>query len=449
METISFENINVEGLSFQKIKNLSIQHTVNTHGTCHVEGVMWQWDAEQMLKRADEHSALQITTTAAGQKRRLFYGAIQSVQVEKENDYAIMVIDGITSSGRLDTRKENRTFQKTTQTYKDLISQLLAERGTVQITVSDKQVGSFIIQCDETDWEFIVRMASQLGAPACINIVSETPQIYIGIPPAQGVVSVDTAFVGAGKEILDTGGAIQQISTYEYAYLGQKLQLNGKGYYIRSVQADLVDGLLECRYCISAPTGFQVPKIANRQASGRMIKGEVKKVEKDKVQVHFSSLGESYDDGGDWMFPYATAYSSQDGSGWYSMPAEGDEVRVFFPSGDEGEAFAAGAVAKHVREKTTDKAWRGINGKEILMTEEGLIITCKDQEIYIDLSDEKGINIVSSRNINVTSGANITLSAGKILKIVAEKEVVLGTAEAHINVRQDGINITGQEIVLA
>ena len=127
----------------------------------------------------------------------------------------------------------------------------------------------------------------------------------------------------------------------------------------------------------------------------------------------------------------------------------GGEVRVFFPSGDEGEAFAAGAVAKHVREKTTDKAWRGINGKEILMTEEGLIITCKDQEIYIDLSDEKGINIVSSRNINVTSGANITLSAGKILKIVAEKEVVLGTAEAHINVRQDGINITGQEIVLA
>ncbi|MCH5343808.1 MAG: hypothetical protein J1E64_07195 [Acetatifactor sp.] len=448
METITFENIEVDGIPFRKITSLSIKHAVNEHGTCHIEGILWQWDAEQTIKRADEHSYFTITTSAEGQPSRLFCGVIQSIRMKKENDYAVVTVDGITSSGRLDTLRGSRTFQNTTQTYEELLSQLLEGRGTIEVTGQDKSVGSFIIKCDETDWEFIVRMASRLGVPACINIISEVPQIYIGIPHKGKTVRVDTSFVETGKALSNVVAGVQQVSVYEYAYLGDELQLNGKTYIIRSIQADLVDGLLDCRYCITVSNGFQVARVPNRQASGRMIKGKVEKVEKDRVQVSFPSIDASYDDKGDWWFPYATAYSSQDGSGWYSMPAQGDEVRVFFPSGDEGEAFAAGAVAKHARTNPTDKAWTGIGGKEILMTEEGLIITCKDQEIYIKLSDE-GIEIFSNKNINVTSSANVNISAGNTVKIIAEEEVVLGTAQAHINIRQEGINATGQQIVLA
>lgn len=191
-----------------------------------------------------------------------------------------------------------------------------------------------------------------------------------------------------------------------------------------------------------------MPQTANGSVSGRMLRGIVKKVEADKVQVHFASVDSSYDEGGDCWFPYSTAYSSQDGSGWYSMPAENDEVRVFFPSGDEGEAFAAGAVAKNVRANVKDKAWSGTNGKEILMTADGLVITCKDQKIYIKLSDADGISIISDANINVTSGSNVNISAGDTIKILAENEVVLGTAESHINIRKEGISATGNNIIM-
>lgn len=448
METITYENIKVDGIPFKKIRCLSIAHAVNAHGVCHIEGELPRQEAAEVVNRADESFALQIGTTAEGQPSRLFYGAIQAIRMEQENDYAVLVIDGITSSGRLDTLKGSKTFQNKSQTYEELLNGLLQERGKVQVMVSDKPVGSFIIKCDETDWSFIVRMASQLSAPACINIISQIPQIYIGIPAASRTVQVDSPSFASAKNVLGGGSSAQSVVSYEYAYLGDQLLLNGKNCRIRAVNAKLEDGILTCAYEIGNVASFTVQKSSNAQVSGRMIKGTVKNVEADKVQVFFHSVDDSYDEGGSCWFPYSTAYSSQDGSGWYSMPEEGDEVRVFFPSGNEGEAFAAGAVAKHVRADVRDKAWSGVNGKEILMTKDGLIITCKEQKIYIRLSDEHGIEIISDQNINVTSGANVSISAGDAIKILAEKEVVLGTAESHINIRKEGISATGENIII-
>lgn len=448
MDTITYENIKVVGIPFHKIGKLHIQHTVNDHGYCHIEGEMSEEQARDIIQRVDERFALKLEAKAEGQPSVLFYGNVQKISMEEGNSYASLTVDGITSSGKLDREKHNKTYQNTAQTHGQLLNSLLGSRGSVQVLATDRSVKSFIIQCDETDWEFVIRMASRLGAPASVNILSPKPQIYIGIPPGGRTVQVDTPSFGSSKDVQGNGSASQSAHTYAYAYLGDHLVLNGKEYRIKSMQADLMDGLLECTYDISAPTGFSVPQVSNGGVSGRMLRGIVKKVEADKVQVHFASVDSSYDEGGDCWFPYSTAYSSQDGSGWYSMPAEDDEVRVFFPSGDEGEAFAAGAVAKNVRADVKDKAWSGVNGKEILMTADGLVITCKDQKIYIKLSDADGISIISDANINVTSGANVNISAGDTIKILAENEVVLGTAESHINIRKEGISATGNNIVM-
>lgn len=448
MDTITYENIQIMGIPFRKIGKLQIRHRVNDHGYCHIEGEMTEEQARDIIRRVDERFALKIETKAAGQPSVLFYGNVQKISMEEGNSYASLIVDGITSSGKLDRQKRNQTYQNTTQTHGQLLNKLLGDRGSVQVLATDRPVKSFIIQCDETDWEFTIRMASRLGAPASVNILSPKPQIYIGIPPEGRTVRVDTVSFGSARDVQGAGGVSQSARTYAYAYLGDCLALNGKNYRIKSMQADLVDGLLECSYDFCAPAGFSVPQTTNGSVSGRMLRGIVKKVEADKVQVHFASVDSSYDEGGDCWFPYSTAYSSQDGSGWYSMPAENDEVRVFFPSGDEGEAFAAGAVAKNVRANVKDKAWSGTNGKEILMTADGLVITCKDQKIYIKLSDADGISIISDANINVTSGSNVNISAGDTIKILAENEVVLGTAESHINIRKEGISATGNNIIM-
>lgn len=448
METITYENIQVAGIPFSKLQVLWISHAVNEHGRCHMEGEIARQEAENIIQRVDESFALQITTTAEGQPARLFYGICEKISMEQGNLYAKLIIDGVTTSRKLDVAKGNRTFQNTSQTYNQLLNTFLAGKATVQVQVSDKPVGALIMQCEETEWEFAIRMASHLSAPACINIISQMPQLYIGIPPASKTITTEGVSYGSGKQGVGSGEVSNSITGYEYAYLGDDVTFQGKTYRVKSIYAQLQGGILECSCQFTMPAGFQVPKSVNRQVSGRMMTGIVQQVEADKVKVHLNSVDSSYDEGGDWWFPYSTAYSSKDGSGWYSMPAMYDEVRVFFPSGNEGEAFAAGAVAKNARTDVTDKAWRGINGKEILMTQDGIIITCKEGKVYIRLSEDNGIEIISEQNINVTSGANISISAGNTVSVIAENEVIIGTAQSHLNLRKEGISATADNIVI-
>ena len=47
---------------------------------------------------------------------------------------------------------------------------------------------------------------------------------------------------------------------------------------------------------------------------GRVFSAQVKKVDKDKIQAHLIDVDEKYTEGTTW-FPFATPYSSADGSG--------------------------------------------------------------------------------------------------------------------------------------
>ena len=47
--------------------------------------------------------------------------------------------------------------------------------------------------------------------------------------------------------------------------------------------------------------------------------------------------------GGARWFPYATVYSSGDGTGWYCMPEIGDKIRLYFPTEKEQDAYVISA----------------------------------------------------------------------------------------------------------
>ena len=320
------------------------------------------------------------------------------------------------------------------------------------------------MQCDETDWQFIVRMASQLGVPAFADIVAQTAQIYVGLPPASKVKQIhtlsysytknDSEYQSLSSNTSSAASAMRedfsasQVRSYDYLYLGDTVILNGSSFVVKSIQADLIDGILECTYLLSLKTGFRVPIIQNQQASGRMMTGTVTKVKEDKVQVFLNSVDSEEDSSSDWWFPYSTAYSSQDGSGWYSMPSEGDEVRVFFPSGNESDAFAASSVAKNVRSNVKEKCWSGLNGKQILMMPEGLAIICKEGKMYLKLSEASGIEIISDMNINITSGTKVSIQGGDLVEIIAEKEVLVGTPGSYMDIRNEGITVSSENIIL-
>lgn len=463
MEVISHANISVSGFPFRRIRSLSIRHAPNVHGTAEVVGEIKAEQAQDLAKRTDEKTVVSITTTAAGQPQRLFRGYVENLAMQQGNQYSRVTLRLSAGSRRMDTRKENKSCQNTGKTYGDVISDAIAKEADLHMEVSDKAIGQMVMRYNETGWEFAKRMASRLNAPLVADIFSDRPQVYVGMPPASRKIGADGTFYSYGSEVgqyAKTDGAMPEdfagecVESDQYAYVGDQITLNGKEARIKSVDARLKDGILHVHYGLlttagsAAPlAGIAVPKVQN-QASGKMMKGTVKAVEGDKVQVHMPEIDSRYDDGGNWWFPFSTAYSSGDGSGWYCMPEVGDEVRIFFPSGNEGEAFAASSVCADPPKNPKHKSWKAPGGKEILLTDEGMYIIGKSGKIYINLTDEKGVEIHSDKNISISSDAKIEISSANEIHVVATNQITIGTEEAYLDLIKGTATLAGDEVLI-
>ena len=466
MEVISYSNISVSGFSFKKLISVVIRHVPNEHAQAEIVGEVETEAAANLVQRVDEKMLVTISTTAEGQPEKLFCGCVGNLSMEQENDYCRVSIQLCSTSRLLDITRENKTYQNTAKTYGQIISKDIASVGDLHMMVSDKAIGKLIMKYNETDWAFMKRMASQLRAPLVANLSSKRPQIYMGMPPAARKLEVESSSYSYGSEIgsytQNAGAMVQdfageQVESYQYGYLGDEVTMNGKSEYVKSVYAYLEDGIMRIKYGLIAATavssggsmeGIAVPVMVNSQASGKMMRGKVQQVQGDKVQVHLTDVDGSYDEGGNWWFPFSTAYSSEDGSGWYCMPEVNDEVRVFFPSGNEGEAFAASSVCAHPPTNPKHKSWKAPGGKEILLTEEGMYIIGKSGKIFINLTDKDGVEIHSDKNINITSDAKISINSANDIHVVATNEIIMGTENAYLDLTKDTATLSASEILI-
>ena len=146
MEPITYTNIVVEGVPFTKVLALEIAHAINEHGTAAIVGEMEVDAAREYLNRMDENAAIKITTTAEGQLSVLFYGLLTNVGVEQEAEYATLTLTAATTSALLDIQPVNRSYQKTSATYGQVMEAALNGAGAVNMKVTDQATGKMLVK---------------------------------------------------------------------------------------------------------------------------------------------------------------------------------------------------------------------------------------------------------------------------------------------------------------
>lgn len=458
METITYLNIKVEGVPYTKILSLHIQNAINGYGSAYIEGEIDSEKGKAYVQRLTSDTIVKITTTADGQPPILFMGVVAGSSVSQETDYTLLKLQLLATAHKLNYKKKNQSFQNAADTYTKVITKALDGMADLQMNVSDKAIGSLIMRYNETSWEFAQRMASTFGAPISANVNTEKPLLTVGMPKTGKTYNVSDAKLGFSSESQTSyGGTV--VTSAQYVYLGDKICVGNKTETVQEYESSLDYGILTTKICLMSKDNenkiasgtndspVQRP-ITNVAASGKMFTGVVQAVQKDKVQVHLTSIDAEYDAGGTHWFPYSTAYSSSDGSGFYCMPAVGDMVRVFFPSDNEEDAFAASSVNVSPLDDPLHKKWRSPAGKEILFTPEGLLISCKDDKIFIDLTDEEGVKICSEKDITINAQNNLTLYAKKTLKMQAENKVLLSSGESYIDMSKDLIEMGANQVLI-
>jgi hypothetical protein len=437
MSIITEGSISVTGVRFITIQEFKIDQCANSHATAVIAGIVEEEEAQNYYSGAHENERIEIKSQG---RAMLFSGVLRNVRLRSQNNCAILTLELISLSYLLDISKENRTYQEIGKNISEIIRESMGGRGELYFHGTDKASEAMIVQYHETSWEFLLRMAAFCEEPVFANIGDSYPGITIGVRNSSnntGRVTVS----GAASGFVSTALAITGTRTGGNSIISTASAALQKGELVSSYQCAAKEAIV--------PVNFNKPTYV-----GKVVQGIVKAVDIDKIQVHITDIDNEYDGASNTWFPYSTAYSSTiNEAGIYCMPLVGDPVRVFLPSEELKDAFAASSVTvRAVCGDPENKAFVSPYGMSVLFTKDGMRIAVEGGEVYINLFKDGGISLKSNKSIGILSQGNINTNAAEgHIALQSDKEISIGTENSRITLlkeKSERMYIAGPQIFI-
>ena len=166
-------------LEYRYIKNLVIVDQANNHGLMKIrlvaKGLI---KTEQTLRLED--APIKVTDKDGD---ITFFGTAVQINLENEADYSEIIITAKTLSEQTDRKKRYRTFQDTTKTISQVLEQVLAPYGIKGAVKENFVIEAMLYQNNETDWEFLKRVANLYGQYIFADSKTDVMRIAIGTYP--------------------------------------------------------------------------------------------------------------------------------------------------------------------------------------------------------------------------------------------------------------------------
>ena len=174
--------ITIDGKKIEDIiiKKFVLNEEINDHKKLKVEFETEDAEKkklEEIIKKEDVK--LQIELENSQLIKKIFKGVIDYFEIlDYGSEGCKILIKAFSESIFFDRKleKKYRVFQDKNWTYADIIGEINKEykERNLEIKFSEIaniQIGKMIVQYDETDWEFLVRIASHLGA--CLFVTEQ------------------------------------------------------------------------------------------------------------------------------------------------------------------------------------------------------------------------------------------------------------------------------------
>lgn len=425
------EMIRVRPFEFIDYLEIKGSQAFGSHGTLKVKGHILAGKEQEYISLLAEETWVNVdAVTYDGTTKNVFKGIIWDADIEKTGGTCVLTLNLVTGSYLMDTARHTRSFQDSGISYESILGIITEEYRNSAYRMTAGQgctIPGFVLQYNETDWEFAKRLASHFGTDIYPDSAYEGTKIYFGEPDA-----------GAGAEIITNEYSVvkknQENCSYmvrwrELFHLGEWVRFNGMPVWIAGIDTELDGSELYHTYHLVQKNGIKTREQYNGKCVGASLIGTVLAVEKDKIQAELE-VDENKDRAGKRWFPYATPYSSPDGTGWYCMPEVGDRVRLRVPSDHEDEAYAVSSVHMESadgaeRQNPDFKSIMNKQGKEILLTPKSLIMT-NNAGMSIEILDEEGIRIMSDKDITLSAADSIEItSAASKLELYAKENLLL------------------------
>lgn len=460
MREVRIETVPFELISIQSVKCFK---RLNEHGVITIKGIVSQKNAEeyQMLTLDETWVTVKLIEESGGE-RIFFNGILTEMHIAKEGRVNTLTFTAKTGSYLLDLACHIRTYQKESYTYDQILRDCLSPDSGEYIML-DKQgetIGNFFVQYHESDWEFIKRLAAYAKTVLIPEDVVAGRKVYFGY---RSLLQTEPIETDSYKIIQDYGDyrkrktemsdiikedtLVYEISSREIYGLGNPVIFQGREFVIGKIVSRLIGHELIHTYTLHSKSWGYRGVNTNEKIAGISLKAHVAGVDKTKVSVQITEDENQGNSGYRW-FDFATVYSSPDGTGWYCMPENGDEVRVVFPDRYEKNAYIVSCV--HVtdagRKNPNEKSWKNKQQKEILFTPNTLVMR-NNNGMSIEISDSEGIKIISNKKIMLQADDDVCINSESGVQVSASDHMLLSQGGAIIQM-SDSIVIGGGRIYM-
>jgi phage baseplate assembly protein gpV len=461
-------NIKIAPFRLIDLLELKIEKKINQHTRLYLTGVVSEDLKDSYVEKTKSETQVEVSILNEGNSTPLFTGIALNVEVKAIRNIHYIKVEAVSNTYTLDVSLKSRSFQNKGMPYSDLIKKVISDYSGADFMDAcseGKTIEKFTMQYEETDWEFIKRMASRFNTGLVPDCISDKPKFFFGVKEKAGQKPLEEYNYCVRKKISDFRNSSQnyikgidendyvyyEVETGDFLEIGSKVDFKGKSLYVYDAVCRLKEGVLINTYNLTFKKGLSQNNIHNDRIIGLSIEGTVLEVSKDNVKVHLE-IDQEQNAGEAWWFSYSANYTAEGNSGWYCMPELNDHVLVYFPDNKEENGISIASVRKDSEKGTNNKVdnpdvkyFRTKSGKELMFSPQEILISAKDGETFIKLSESDGILIYSTKPVKVMTKEDLVMSADKNVIISAKDKINMTCKESSITM--DGsVYLKGKEV---
>jgi len=472
LSIITYSNLQFGPYQLTNLLDLRIVKKVNNHVRMYFSGIIPEEQKDKYVEMTRVQTQIEAKyITESNETIYLFKGIVINIKVKMIRNIYYLEGEAASHTYNMDVKLRSRSFQKKDMPYTDLIKSVISEYSGadfIDTASKGKLIEKFTMQYNETDWDFIKRMASRFNAGLIADSNIAAPKFWFGVPDGVDQGSLEQNFYTVTKKISEfktsSENYISGISDNDFIYyeiesdklmnIGDRVNLNGKKLIVCEVNSYIKKSVLKHNYILTPQKGLSQNIIYNDKITGMSVEGKVISVAGDNVKMHLE-IDDDQSVSDAWWFPYSSVYTAEGNSGWYCMPELGDHLKVYFPNNKEEDGVAMSSVRKDSEKAEYNKVdnpdvkyFRTKSGKELMFAPNEILISAKDKEIYIRLNEEDGIEIFSKKEIKIISDDNIVMGSKQKVIITAGEEMNITCKKS--NIKMDGstgdVTILGNEV---
>ncbi|MDD6626868.1 MAG: contractile injection system protein, VgrG/Pvc8 family [Lachnospiraceae bacterium] len=406
------------------IQYFHMEQQTNAHASFHVEGIIPEEEGEEALLQPLIGTVVKISAD----NRTLFTGIPEEVYMIQEGRGYQLSMTGVSATKQLDYQRKNRSFQDVSMTYRKVMEQVLADTQGAKLYFheTDQTIGEPLYQIEETDWEFMKRLAGRLHVSLVSSVYSTTANIHIGLPDGS---KAEADIHKTTKERIwfdrKSRSICCHVRTEENWEIGDRIRWEGRTLSVESKECSLENGLLQFYYTLAGKVAFRSERYENPYLTGLLLPATVLDVQEEQVKVKFDMDEEQSIEGAYW-YPWRPDM----GNLAYCMPEKGELIYVHIGDAAGKEDRAVCGVHRNGNGNAemdhTNRYFTTKDGKRMYLTPDAVGFQDMKQEktLRLELQDVSGASAVSHRRLTIRAKDTIGLKAGSIL-MQAPQEISL------------------------